>query len=73
MVQKGDKMEFTIIQRERTTFLDARHNPVDGYRVTFELADGTIDWVDVPKSMYNKKNVDKAIAKAVERHADVSG
>jgi len=66
-------MEWTIVQRERYTFLDARANPTDGYRVTFTLEDGTTDWVDIPKARYDKKNVEAAIANAVERHEEVVG
>lgn len=64
-------MEYTIIQTERTTFLDARSNPVDGYRVTFRMADGAIDWVDVPKGQYDKGTVALAIEATILRHVDV--
>lgn len=69
--EKGVQVDCVILQRERVTFLDARQNPVDGYRVTFQLPDGTVDWVDLPKSMYTKAKVTKAITAAVKRHSDV--
>jgi hypothetical protein len=56
---------------ERVTFLNERSNPVDGYRVTFELSDGTIDWIDLPKAQYNKTNVSKAIEGAIKLHESV--
>lgn len=64
-------MKYEIKLVERVTFLNDRLNPVDGYRVTFELEDGTIDWVDLPKASYNKANVEKAIAEAVKIHSEV--
>lgn len=65
------KSDYKILQRERWTFLDARGNPTDGYRVTFEMPDGTVDWVDVPKKQYKKATVDKAIEAAIAIHLAV--
>jgi hypothetical protein len=56
---------------ERVTFLNERSNPIDGYRVTFELPEGTIDWIDLPKGQYNKANVAKAIEAALKLHEAV--
>jgi hypothetical protein len=65
-------MLYEIKMRERVTFLNERSNPVDGYRVTFQLADGTIDWIDLPKAQYNKANVAAAIEAAVTLHESVT-
>jgi hypothetical protein len=56
---------------ERVTFLNERSNPVDGYRVTFELENGFIDWVDLPRAQYNPANVKKAIDEAAKVHEGV--
>jgi len=65
-------MAYDIKLVERVTFLNERSNPVDGYRVTFELSDGTVDWVDLPKGQYNKANVVKAIEAALKLHEGVT-
>lgn len=64
------KASITLL--ERVTFLNARLNPVDGYRVTFTMEDGTVDWIDLPVGQYNKANVDKAIAEKVSKHDAVT-
>ena len=61
-------MKYEIKITERVTFLNERHNPVDGYRVTFELDNGWIDYVDLPKGQYSAANVKAAIEKAVKVH-----
>lgn len=64
----AEEIKYEILQKERWTFLDARHNPVEGYRVTFRLDDGTTDWVDIRKDDYNAKSVKKAIQAAAKIH-----
>jgi hypothetical protein len=65
-------MTYEIKMVERVTFLNERNNPVDGYRVTFQMTDGTIDWIDLPKPQYNKANVAAAIEAAVKLHESVT-
>jgi hypothetical protein len=65
-------MTYEIKLVERVTFLNERMNPVDGYRVTFQMTDGTIDWVDLVKGQYNKANVASAIDAAVKLHESVT-
>lgn len=62
---------YTIKLIERVVFLNERHNPVDGYRVTFELPNGVIDWIDLPVAQYNDANVKAAIDKAVKLHDSI--
>ena len=66
-------MEYTIGKRERTSFLDVRGHAVDGYRVWFEMADGTPDYVEIEKAQYTAANVKKAIEEAITKHLEVIG
>jgi len=61
-------MTYEIKMTERATFLNERLNPVDGYRITFQMSDGTIDWIELPKAQYNSENVKAAIALSVKLH-----
>ena len=61
-------MGYEIRMVERSTFLNERSNPVDGYRVTFAMTDGTIDWVDVPKAQYEPEFVKAQIDAAIAKH-----
>lgn len=47
--------EYKLALDEPWTFLNARGNPVEGRRLTFELGDGTIVIVDVSHSDYLNK------------------
>lgn len=62
------ELKYKIMTRERWTFLNSRGNPVEGYRITFMLEDGTVDWVDVPEKLYNPEAVAKAIEEKIIRH-----
>ena len=66
-------MEFKIIMRERWDWLNAQRNPVKGYRITFELADGTVDYVLIPETQYGAEAVAGAIAEKLARHEEVMG
>jgi hypothetical protein len=66
-------MKYKIMMRERWTFLNSRGNPVDGYRITFMLEDGTVDWVDIPEKQYNPDAVESAIQEKIIRHEAVLG
>ena len=66
-------MSYQITSIERTTFLNERANPVDGYRVTFVLASGIVDYVDVPKSRYSDETVKAMIEESMKRHQAVLG
>jgi len=66
-------MEYRIVLRERFTFLNALGNPVQGYRVTFEMADGTVDYVNIPEGDYDPDHVRAAITDKIERHQAVAG
>lgn len=64
-------MSYKFGKRERTNFLDDRGRSVDGYRVWFTMADGTVDYVEIPKGQYNAENVKAAIEAAVAEHENV--
>jgi hypothetical protein len=66
-------MKYKIMMRERWTFLNSRGNPVDGYRITFMLEDGTVDWVDIPEKQFNPDAVEQAINEKIIRHEAVLG
>jgi hypothetical protein len=66
-------MKYKIMMRERWTFLNSRGNPVDGYRITFMLEDGTVDWVDIPEKQFNPDAVEQAIQEKIIRHEAVLG
>ena len=66
-------MDYKIGVRERTSFLDARGRSVDGYRVWFQMADGTPDYVEVSKDQYNAEAVKAAIEDVIAHHQEVTG
>jgi len=49
-------------------FLNERNNPVDGYRITFTLDNGEVDWVEIPKAQFNPEYVNAEIAAVVKAH-----
>lgn len=61
-------MDYTIGKRERTNFLDNRGRAVDGYRVWYEMADGTVDYVEVEKSNFNADTVKAMIEEEIAEH-----
>ena len=64
-------MEFKIVLRERWTWLNPQRNPVEGYRITFQLADGTVDYVLLPEGQYDPDAVAAAIGEKLARHEAV--
>lgn len=52
-------MEYRLLLDEPWTFLNARGNPIEGRRLTFELEDGTVLPLDVTKAEYRKPKVIK--------------
>ncbi|MBU2060027.1 MAG: hypothetical protein KKB38_20120 [Gammaproteobacteria bacterium] len=52
-------MGYELVMDEPWTFLNARGNPVEGRRLTFQLADGTVVPVDVSKVDYRNPAVVK--------------
>ena len=59
-------MSYNIVMIERTTFLDARSNPVDGYRVTYTTESNVTDWIELPRGAYNPAAVKSAIEAQVK-------
>lgn len=54
---------------EPWTFLNARGNPIQGRRLTFELGDGTVVTIDVSMAEYRKPDVVKAkLQEQIEAH-----
>jgi hypothetical protein len=63
-------MNYTLLLDEPWTFLNARRNPVEGRKLTFELEDGTLVTLNVSMSEY--RNPDKVRAKLqdeIEAHS----
>jgi len=61
-------MTFRITERIRTSFLDSRGVAVDGYRVFFQMEDGTVDKVEIKKSQYTPKHVKSEIENTIALH-----
>lgn len=57
--------EYKMVLDEPWTFLDARGNPVQGRRLTFELTSGVIMTVNVSHANYG--NLDLIVAKLNEK------
>lgn len=64
-------MEYTIGKRERTNFLDNRGRAVDGYRVWYTMADGTVDYVEVEKANFNADVVRAMIEEEIALHDEL--
>lgn len=54
-------LDYKLVLDEPWTFLDARGNPVQGRRLTFELTSGVIMTVDVSHANY--ANLDLIVSK----------
>lgn len=65
-------MDYKIGKRERTNFLDERGRGVDGYRVWYEMPDGTVDYVEIPKSQFTAAAVQAAIEKEIAVHQELA-
>jgi len=46
-----------VLQVEPWTFLDARKNPVEGYKVTFQTDSGQVGTVDIAKADFTPEKV----------------
>ena len=66
-------MDYTIGKVKRTNFLDNRGASVDGYRVWYELENGTPDYIEIEKSRYNAANVRTAIEEEIAVHEELVG
>jgi len=64
-------MDYKIGKRERTNFLDNRGRAVDGYRVWYEMLDGTVDYVEVEKSDFSADKVRAMIEEEVALHEEL--
>jgi len=51
-----------VLQVETWTFLDARHNPVEGHKVTFQTDLGMVGSVDIPKADFTPEKVGDRVA-----------
>jgi len=64
-------MDYKIGKRERTNFLDQRDRAVDGYRVWYEMPDGTVDYVEVEKGDFSADKVKALIEEEVALHKEL--
>ena len=64
-------MEYTIDERERTTFLDKRGRLTDGYRIWYTMEDQRVDYVEIAKAQYNAANVKAAIEADIAKHVEL--
>ena len=66
------KQTAKLVQDEPWTFLNARHNPVSGRKLTYRLGDGTIIEIDVSAQEYLDPAIIKArLLAAVQAHTSV--
>lgn len=64
---------YNILLTERWTYLNAQNNPVDGYRITFEVAStGSVDHVIIAENQYTASTVDAAIRERVKEHESIA-
>ena len=67
-------MGYRLIQDEPWTFLDARHNPVHGRKLTYRLADGTAIEIDLTLDEYHAPATVKArLTSEIAAHAAIAG
>ena len=66
-------MNYKIGKRERTNFLDSRGRAVDGYRVYYEMTDGTVDYVEVEKNDFSGDKVRAMIEEEIALHEELMG
>lgn len=64
-------MEYTIIKKARTNFLDATGGGVDGYRIYYQMSDGLTDYVEIPKAQFSVDAVRQAIEEQIESHIEL--
>jgi len=56
-----------VLQVEPWTFLDARKNPVEGYKVTFQSDLGQVGTVDIRKADFNPEKVGDLVAEEASK------
>jgi hypothetical protein len=66
-------MEYTIGKVQRTNFVDETGHAVDGYRVFYTMADGTVDYVEVEKNRYDSSIVKNMIEDEIKVHVELRG
>lgn len=67
----AENYEVTMV--EEWTFLNARGNPVEGYRVSFTTTEGIEGYVTVARSKMSKEAVAEAISAEMEKLEGVLG
>lgn len=53
--------EYIVKLVENWTFLNARGNPVAGYRISFETPEGYEGYVEIPRAQLGSEAADEAI------------
>jgi len=66
-------MDYKIGKRERTNFLDQRGVAVDGYRIYYQMADGTLDYVEIEKNQFSAEAVRRLIEEEITVHEELVG
>ena len=75
MIMANDTaLTYVFVQDEPWMFLDARKNPVNGRKVTYQLEDGTFIELDLTMLEYNNPASVKAkLDKSIKAHAALTG
>lgn len=63
---------YSILSREKTEELTPDGRFVDVYRVSFQLADGSTDFVRVPAATYSPAAVDAEIRRLIAEHDELN-
>ena len=56
-----------VLQCEPWTFLDARKNPVEGYKVTFRTDLGMVGTIDIAKADFDPETVGDRVAEEASK------
>lgn len=62
---------YTVDEIEPWTMLNARGNPIPGFRVSFSFGPGVSDFVLISEKQYNAESVKLAIEERITTHAGV--
>ena len=70
----ANELSYRLVQDEPWVFLDARKNPVNGRKLTYQLSDGTYLELDASMQEYANPSVLKPrLAALIKAHSDVAG
>ncbi len=70
----NEQATYKLVQDEPWTFLDARKNPVNGRKLTYQLTDGTYVEIDVTMQEYHiPASVKAKLLVEIDAHKAITG